>query len=82
LNDTISATQLVLNLIQDTSAGALSTLFYFLAKNSIIQRRARAEIAAAVVTADLTADNLSAASLPFLNACIREALRINSSSRT
>ncbi|KAJ7764674.1 cytochrome P450 [Mycena olivaceomarginata] len=55
----------------------LSTLFYFLAKNSIIQRRARAEIAAAAVTADLTADNLSAASLPFLNACIREALRIN-----
>ncbi|KAJ7765863.1 cytochrome P450 [Mycena maculata] len=61
----------------DTSAGALSTLFYFLATHPEIQRRAREEIAAVVGKADFTAENLSANSLPFLNACIRESLRIN-----
>ncbi|KAJ7471054.1 cytochrome P450 [Mycena latifolia] len=62
----------------DTSAGALSTLFYFLATHPDIQRRAREEIATVIgPKADFTAENLGANSLPFLNACIREALRIN-----
>ncbi|KAJ6567499.1 cytochrome P450 [Mycena sp. CBHHK59/15] len=62
----------------DTSAGALSTLFYFLATNPVTQRRAREEIASVIgPTADFTAENLGANSLPFLNACIRESLRIN-----
>ncbi|KAJ6492569.1 cytochrome P450 [Mycena vitilis] len=62
----------------DTSAGALSTLFYFLATHPDVQRRAREEIAAVVgPKADFTTENLSANSLPFLNACIRESLRIN-----
>ncbi|KAJ7183646.1 cytochrome P450 [Mycena filopes] len=61
----------------DTSAGALSTLFYFLATNPKIQRRAREEIAAVVGAADFTAENIGANSLPFLNTCIRESLRIN-----
>ncbi|KAJ7909030.1 cytochrome P450 [Mycena leptocephala] len=42
-----------------------------------IQRRAREEIVAVVGKADFTAENFGANSLPFLNACIRESLRIN-----
>ncbi|KAJ7503288.1 cytochrome P450 [Mycena galericulata] len=61
----------------DTSAGAMSTLFYFLATHPDIQRRAREEIANVVGKGDFTAENLGANSLPFLNACIRESLRIN-----
>ncbi|KAF8155332.1 cytochrome P450 [Mycena galopus ATCC 62051] len=61
----------------DTTAGALSTLFYFLATHPDIQRRARAEIASVVGQADFIAGNLSATSLPYLNACVRESLRIN-----
>jgi cytochrome P450 len=52
-------------------------LFYFLATHPDIQRRAREEIGAVVGKADFTAENLGANSLPFLNACIRESLRIN-----
>jgi hypothetical protein len=47
-NNTVSATQLVLNLIQDTSTSTLSTLFYFLAKNSTIQHHACDKITATV----------------------------------
>ncbi|KAJ7680009.1 cytochrome P450 [Mycena rosella] len=63
-------------------ASALSTLFYLLATHPDIQRRAREEIATIIdPKADFTAENLAANSLPFLNACIREALRINLSQR-
>ncbi|CAK5269981.1 unnamed protein product [Mycena citricolor] len=62
----------------DTSAGAMSTLFYFLATHPEIQKRARDEVLSVIGSkGELTAENLGANSLPFLNACIREALRIN-----
>ncbi|KAK0185499.1 cytochrome P450 [Armillaria mellea] len=59
-------------------AGAISTLFYFLARRPDIQQRARAEVLD-VWGDDLdpTVDQLSGVSLPYLTACIREALRIN-----
>ncbi|SJL17001.1 uncharacterized protein ARMOST_20541 [Armillaria ostoyae] len=62
----------------DTAAGAISTLFYFLARRPDIQQRARAEVLD-VLGDDLdpTVDQLSGISLPYLTACIREALRIN-----
>ncbi|PBK95936.1 cytochrome P450 [Armillaria gallica] len=62
----------------DTAAGAISTLFYFLARRPDIQQRARAEVLG-VLGDDLdpTVDQLSGVSLPYLTACIREALRIN-----
>ncbi|KAG7442315.1 cytochrome P450 [Guyanagaster necrorhizus] len=64
----------------DTAAGAISTLFYFLARRPDIQRRAREEVLN-VLGSDLDLDpsieQLSGVSLPYLTACIREALRIN-----
>ncbi|KAK0460186.1 cytochrome P450 [Desarmillaria tabescens] len=62
----------------DTAAGAISTLFYFLARRPDIQQRARAEVLD-VLGDDLdpTVEQLSGVSLPYLTACIREALRIN-----
>lgn len=62
----------------DTSAGGLSTLIYFLAIHPEIQAEAREETLRVLgPTSDPSVDTLSAASLPYLNACIREALRIN-----
>ncbi|KAG1866682.1 cytochrome P450 [Suillus subluteus] len=62
----------------DTSAGSLSTLIYFLAIHPEIQAAAREETLRIIgPTSDPSVDTLSAASLPYLNACIREALRIN-----
>ncbi|KAG0703250.1 cytochrome P450 [Suillus ampliporus] len=62
----------------DTSAGALSTLIYFLAIHPEIQAAAREEALSVLgPTSDPSIDTLSAASLPYLNACIRESLRIN-----
>lgn len=64
--------------VQDTSAGAISTLFYYLGTHPHIQRRARMEVLAALGDTDEPRlDALSGASLPYLTACIREALRIN-----
>ncbi|KAG7442313.1 cytochrome P450 [Guyanagaster necrorhizus] len=62
----------------DTAAGAISTLFYFLACHPDMQRRAREEIME-VLGDDLdpTVEQLSGISLPYLTACIREAMRIN-----
>ncbi|KAJ6543611.1 cytochrome P450 [Mycena vulgaris] len=42
-----------------------------------IMPTAREEIATMIAKADFTAENLGGNSLPFLNACIRESLRIN-----
>ncbi|KAG2032475.1 cytochrome P450 [Suillus americanus] len=62
----------------DTSAGGLSTLIYFLAIHPEIQAAAREETLRVLgPSSDPSVDTLSAASLPYLNACIREALRIN-----
>ncbi|EGO00251.1 hypothetical protein SERLA73DRAFT_135995 [Serpula lacrymans var. lacrymans S7.3] len=62
----------------DTSAGGLSTLIYFLAVHPEIQEAARAEVLRILgPTADPTLASLSAQSLPYLNACVRESLRIN-----
>ncbi|KAH7927491.1 cytochrome P450 [Leucogyrophana mollusca] len=62
----------------DTSAGGLSTLIYFLATHPEIQEAAREEVLRVLgPTADPSVGTLSATSLPYLNACIREALRIN-----
>jgi cytochrome P450 len=62
----------------DTSAGGLSTLIYFFAIHPGIQAAAREETLRILgPTSDPSVDTLSAASLPYLNACIREALRIN-----
>lgn len=62
----------------DTSAGSLSTLIYFLAIHPEIQAAAREETLRILgPTADPSVDTISAASLPYLSACIREALRIN-----
>ncbi|KAG1863014.1 cytochrome P450 [Suillus tomentosus] len=62
----------------DTSAGGLSTLIYFFAIHPEMQAAAREEtLRIHGPTSDPSVDTLSVASLPYLNACIREALRIN-----
>ncbi|KAH7908425.1 cytochrome P450 [Hygrophoropsis aurantiaca] len=62
----------------DTSAGGLSTLIYYLAIHPEIQEIARQEVLRVLgASADPSVGTLSATSLPYLNACIREALRIN-----
>ncbi|KAL1745567.1 cytochrome P450 [Schizophyllum fasciatum] len=59
----------------DTTAGAMSSLVYYFAKNSDMQARARAEVLEAVGSDEPTIDNMR--DLPFVQACIREALRVN-----
>ncbi|PFH47753.1 hypothetical protein AMATHDRAFT_6456 [Amanita thiersii Skay4041] len=62
----------------DTSAGALSSLVYYLAMHPHYQERARSEVLSVLGPHSCpTANTLGATSLPFLNACIREAMRIN-----
>ena len=60
---------------QDTTAGAMSSLVYYFAKHPEMQARARAEVRAAVGAAAPTIDNMR--DTPFVPACIREALRVN-----
>ncbi|TFY79240.1 hypothetical protein EWM64_g4773 [Hericium alpestre] len=59
----------------DTSAGAMSSLVYYLAKDQDMQAQARAEVLAALGDDDPDAQNMR--NMPFTQACIREALRIN-----
>uniref|UniRef100_D8Q5V5 Cytochrome P450 n=1 Tax=Schizophyllum commune (strain H4-8 / FGSC 9210) TaxID=578458 RepID=D8Q5V5_SCHCM len=59
----------------DTTAGAMSSLVYYFAKHPELQARARAEVRAALGDAEPTIDNMRAT--PFVQACIREALRVN-----
>lgn len=61
----------------DTTSGALSTLIYHLAKHPEYQTRARAEVLSVLNgRSEPTIDDMKA--VEFLNACIKEALRINS----
>ena len=53
----------------------MSSLVYYFAKHPEMQARARAEVYAAVGAAEPTIDNMR--DTPFVQACIREALRVN-----
>ncbi|KAH7929246.1 cytochrome P450 [Leucogyrophana mollusca] len=62
----------------DTTSGAIASLVYFLAVNQHMQHRVREEVLSTLgPTADPSLSTLSPQSLPYLNACIREVLRIN-----
>jgi cytochrome P450 len=62
---------------QDTTSGSLSTAVYHLAQHPEYQATARKEVLSVLAGRDEpTFDDLGR--LPFLNACIKEALRINS----
>ncbi|KAF5366591.1 hypothetical protein D9758_008952 [Tetrapyrgos nigripes] len=66
------------NKFQDTTAGSILTLFYFLVCHPEIQQQVRDEVK--WVFGDdqnPTVDLISGISLPYLTTCIREALRIN-----
>ncbi|GLB43325.1 putative cytochrome P450 [Lyophyllum shimeji] len=80
---TLSNEELVSNLAilfsagHDTTSGALSSLIYHFAKNPEYQRKAREEVLS--VLGGRTEPSLQDLSnTTFLNACIKEALRINS----
>lgn len=53
----------------------MSSFVYYLAKNPEVQRRARAEVLAAMGSSDPDMANLR--KMNFVQACIRESLRIN-----
>ncbi|KAK1236607.1 hypothetical protein PQX77_000159 [Marasmius sp. AFHP31] len=59
----------------DTTAGAMSSLVYYLAKKPEIQEKCRKEVIAAMGEKEPNMENMR--DMPFLQACIREALRIN-----
>ncbi|KAH7887157.1 cytochrome P450 [Phlebopus sp. FC_14] len=62
----------------DTTSGAMSSLVYYLAVDRRIQSKAREEVLRVLgPTDDPSAALMNAQSLPYLHACIREALRIN-----
>lgn len=63
------------SMFQDTTAGAMSSLVYYLAQNPEMQIRAREEVLGALGNNDPTMENMR--HTPFTQACIREALRIN-----
>ncbi|VDB92598.1 unnamed protein product [Peniophora sp. CBMAI 1063] len=60
----------------DTTAGSLSTVFYYLARHPAFQSRARSEVMEAMGVHGEPSVTLFQ-NTPFLNACIREALRLN-----
>ena len=53
----------------------MSSLVYYLAKNPELQERCRQEVMAALGTKDPNMENMR--EMPLIQACIREALRIN-----
>ncbi|THU85194.1 cytochrome P450 [Dendrothele bispora CBS 962.96] len=59
----------------DTTAGAMSSLVYYLAKDPELQQRCRAEVMAAMGKNEPNMENMR--NMPLVQACIREALRIN-----
>ncbi|EGO03909.1 hypothetical protein SERLA73DRAFT_175595 [Serpula lacrymans var. lacrymans S7.3] len=62
----------------DTTAGALSMLIYYLAVDQISQKSAREEVIRVLgPSADPSLPLLSANALPYVSACIKEALRNN-----
>lgn len=63
----------------ETTAGALSTLFYYMGRYPDVQQRARAEVLSVVqASEDLTLEHLGR--MPFLSSVIREAMRLNNPS--
>lgn len=63
----------------DTTAAALASLIYFLAKHPIHQVRARSEVRSVLGhSEDPTIETL--ARMPYLSACIKESLRMNNPS--
>lgn len=63
----------------DTSAGALSSLIYFLAKHQIYQTQARDE-AKKVIQGSQTLDQEMFNNMPFGLACVQETMRMNNAS--
>ena len=61
---------------QDTSAGGISSLIYYLAKYPYLQERARQEVLD-VLGEDLDPTLENVQQMHYLFACVREALRIN-----
>lgn len=64
--------------LQDTTAGAMASMCYYMAKRPDIQQRARAEVREAMAkntSGEPTMEELK--NMPFLQACIRESLRTN-----
>ncbi|EGO03905.1 hypothetical protein SERLA73DRAFT_102238 [Serpula lacrymans var. lacrymans S7.3] len=62
----------------ETTAGALSTLVYHLADNQDIQKAAREEVLRVLgPSADPSLPLMGPKSLPYVNACVKESLRIN-----
>ncbi|EIW76825.1 cytochrome P450 [Coniophora puteana RWD-64-598 SS2] len=62
----------------DTTAGAMASFMYFLAKRPEIQQACRSEVLRVLgPTADPTQAILGPDSLPYLHACIHETMRIN-----
>ncbi|KJA29606.1 hypothetical protein HYPSUDRAFT_31542 [Hypholoma sublateritium FD-334 SS-4] len=60
----------------DTTAGAMSSFAYYLAKNPHIQKRAREEVIEALAN-DEEPDVTNLRKMNYVQACIRESLRIN-----
>ena len=59
----------------ETTSGMLSFLFYHLLKNPSALQRARAEVDEVVGTSAVTLAHLK--KIPYINACLRETLRLN-----
>ncbi|CAL1708270.1 unnamed protein product [Somion occarium] len=60
----------------DTSATNLTHLFYFLLKNPKMKKRLQEEIDRVFPQGEETADYTKQSEMPYLNACINEALRL------
>ncbi|KZV96774.1 cytochrome P450 [Exidia glandulosa HHB12029] len=60
----------------DTTAQVLTALFRHLAQNAPVMTRLRQEVLAAFPALDSELDPLALARLPFLDACVQEALRL------
>ncbi|KAG0698897.1 cytochrome P450 [Suillus ampliporus] len=61
----------------DTTSGAMSSLVYYLAIVPHVQEAAREVLRVLGTDAEPSVDSIKPQSLPFLIACIREALRVN-----
>ncbi|PPQ77543.1 hypothetical protein CVT24_005233, partial [Panaeolus cyanescens] len=59
----------------DTTAGAMSSFVYYLAKHPELQKRAREEVISALEDEEPNLANLR--KMSFVQACIRESLRVN-----
>jgi cytochrome P450 len=76
VSTSITLVLLTLTVSQDSSAGSISSLMYYLAASPEYQKRARAEVLSVLgPTRDPTVADL--ADMPLVHACVREVLRIN-----